>query len=61
MNPIHREDKELFIEGVSCREIAAKFGTPVFAYSRASIEQAWQLHSRWMRKSVVLISSLLVK
>ena len=41
MNPIHRVDKELFIEEVSCRQIAAEYGTPVFAYSRASIEHAW--------------------
>ena len=41
MNPIHREGKELFIEGVSCRQVAAKYSTPVFVYSRASIEQAW--------------------
>jgi diaminopimelate decarboxylase len=36
------KDGELFIEGVRAREIAEKVGTPVYAYSRASLEEAYR-------------------
>ncbi len=42
MNHIHRNNRELFIEDVSCQQISKEYGTPVFAYSRAAIEQAWK-------------------
>lgn len=42
MNHIHRKNRELFIENVSCQQICKEYGTPVFAYSRAAIEQAWR-------------------
>lgn len=41
MSHIHRQGGVLHIESVSCSELADKFGTPLYVYSRAAIEQAW--------------------
>lgn len=35
-------DGELQVEGINCSELASKFGTPLFVYSRAAIESAWR-------------------
>jgi len=35
-------DETLHAEQVSCMALAEEFGTPLFVYSRAAIEQAWQ-------------------
>jgi len=32
---------ELQVEDVACSELAAKYGTPLYVYSRAAIESAW--------------------
>ncbi len=42
MTEIDRRQGELFVEAVSCSELARQFGTPVFVYSRSAIEQAWR-------------------
>ncbi len=42
MSYIERNGDELYVEGISCRQLAADYGTPLFAYSRASIEAAWK-------------------
>jgi len=42
MNPLARVDGVLRLEGVSLEEIAARFGTPCYAYSRAAIEAAYR-------------------
>lgn len=42
MNHIHRDNGELFIEGVACQQLAERFGTPLFVYSRAAIEASWK-------------------
>jgi diaminopimelate decarboxylase len=36
-----RIDGELWVERVALTDIAARFGTPCFVYSRAALEQAW--------------------
>lgn len=36
-----RPDGELQVEDVACSELAAKYGTPLYVYSRAAIESAW--------------------
>lgn len=41
MSKIHRQQQDLFIEQVSFNDLADRFGTPLFVYSRASIESAW--------------------
>ena len=37
-----RLGEELHAEGVSCEYLAARYGTPLFVYSRALIEERWQ-------------------
>ena len=46
MSHIHRQDGVLHMESVSCTELAEKFGTPLYVYSRAAIEQAWGAYQR---------------
>lgn len=42
MSAIRRLDGELWMEGVRLAEVAARFGTPCYVYSRAAIETAWR-------------------
>jgi len=42
MSAIRRIDGELWMEGVRLAEVAARFGTPCYVYSRAAIETAWR-------------------
>ena len=42
MNPINRLSGDLHVEGVACADLASRFGTPLYVYSRSSIEQAWR-------------------
>ena len=44
MNEFVRKNSELYSESISCREIAAEFGTPVYVYSRAALENAWRAY-----------------
>ena len=34
---LHQENGQLFLEGVRLADLAAQYGTPLFAYSKASI------------------------
>lgn len=45
MNPLHRLDGALHIEGVSLETLAERFGTPLYVYSRASLEAAYQAYA----------------
>ena len=36
-----RSDGELQVEDIACSELASRYGTPLFVYSRSSIESAW--------------------
>jgi diaminopimelate decarboxylase len=42
MSVFSRRGDELFVESVSCRQLAEQYGTPLFVYSRTAIEQAWK-------------------
>ncbi len=42
MNPFELRDGVLHAEDVSLPEIAARFGTPCYVYSRAALTDAWQ-------------------
>lgn len=42
MSAIHTKHSELYVESVACRQLAEQYGTPLFVYSRAAIEKAWQ-------------------
>ncbi len=35
-------DGELRVEDISCSELAEKYGTPLYVYSRSAIESAWR-------------------
>ncbi len=45
MSHFHRQNGELFAEQIACSELAERFGTPLYVYSRAAIEQGWQAFS----------------
>jgi diaminopimelate decarboxylase len=42
MNHFEYHDNELFAEQVAVREIAQRFGTPSYIYSRATLERHWK-------------------
>ena len=42
MTPLADRDGVLWIEGVSLPDIAARYGTPCFVYSRAALESAFR-------------------
>jgi diaminopimelate decarboxylase len=42
MNHFKYHDNELFAEQVAVREIAQRFGTPCYIYSRATLERHWK-------------------
>ncbi len=44
MSPFQRVDGELYAEGVPLREIARRFGTPCYVYSRAALTAAFQAY-----------------
>lgn len=45
MNTLHQVDGALHVEGVSLETLAARFGTPLYVYSRAALEAAWQAYA----------------
>ena len=42
MSAVHRREGELWMEDVRLADVASRFGTPCYVYSRASIEGAWR-------------------
>lgn len=42
MNALHRIDSRLFLEDVALDELANRFGTPLYVYSRAALEAAYR-------------------
>ena len=46
MNAFSLRNGELFAEDVSLSQIAARFGTPCFVYSRAALEQAYRSYDQ---------------
>jgi diaminopimelate decarboxylase len=42
MNPLARDGGELLLDGVRLAEVARRFGTPCYVYSRAAIESAFR-------------------
>lgn len=45
MEAFFYQDGELFVEGVSLKEIAREVGTPCYVYSRAMIETTWKAYN----------------
>lgn len=46
MNAFPYRDGDLWVEGIALTELAERFGTPLYVYSRASIESAWHAFDR---------------
>ena len=44
MNPLERRDGELWMEGARLADVAERFGTPCYVYSRAAIESTCERH-----------------
>ena len=42
MTGFRRRGDQLYAEGLSCEDLAARYGTPLFVYSRALIEERWR-------------------
>ncbi|MCB1736841.1 MAG: diaminopimelate decarboxylase, partial [Gammaproteobacteria bacterium] len=42
MNHFEYRDGELFAEGVAVRSAVEQFGTPLYLYSRATLERHWR-------------------
>ena len=42
MNPLNYRDARLFLDGVALADVAERFGTPCYVYSRAHIEAQWR-------------------
>ena len=49
----YRENGQLFAEGCNLSELAAQHGTPLYVYSRATLERHWHAFDQADRKSVV--------
>ena len=45
MNHLNRINGQLHIEGVALAELATRFGTPLYVYSRAALEEAFQAYA----------------
>ena len=45
MNHLNRIDGQLFIEGVALAELATRFGTPLYVYSQAALEDAYRAYT----------------
>ena len=45
MNTLHRLDGQLHLEGVALNELAERFGTPLYVYSRQALESAYQAYA----------------
>jgi diaminopimelate decarboxylase len=45
LNTLNAIDGALHVEGVSLETLAARFGTPLYVYSRAALEAAWQAYA----------------
>ena len=46
MSHLHRPDGRLFLEDVALDELARRFGTPLYVYSRAALETAYQAYTQ---------------
>ena len=52
---LHQEDGQLFLEGVRLADLAAQYGTPLFAYSKASILAALVAYQKGLAGRKALI------
>jgi len=50
MSCVHYQNNELYIEQMSLRDIAAKFGTPSYVYSKSILENNWHAFDKAMHK-----------
>ena len=52
---LHQQDGQLFLEGVRLADLAAQHGTPLFAYSKASILAALAAYQKGLAGRTSLI------
>ena len=52
---LHQENGQLFLEGVRLADLAAQYGTPLFAYSKASILAALAAYQKGLAGRKALI------
>ncbi len=55
MNTLHRLDGRLHLEGVALDTLAERFGTPLYVYSKAALESAYQAYAQAFAKTPHLI------
>ncbi len=55
MNTLHRLDGRLHLEGVALDTLADRFGTPLYVYSRAALESAYQAYAQAFARTPHLI------
>ncbi len=55
MNTLHRIDGRLHLEEVALETLAERFGTPLYVYSRAALESAYQAYAQAFAKTPHLI------
>jgi diaminopimelate decarboxylase len=55
LNTLHRLDGRLHLEGVALDTLADRFGTPLYVYSRAALESAYQAYAQAFAKTPHLI------
>lgn len=46
MNHLHRKDGRLFLEGASLEDLARRYGTPLYVYSCAALDEAYQAYEQ---------------
>lgn len=53
MPDFHYENESLWVESVNINAIIRQFGTPVYVYSRASIERNWKMMANALNSSLL--------
>ena len=51
----HFDQNRLFVESIELETLAKQYGTPLYVYSRAAIEHAWQSYARAIESRKALI------
>jgi len=58
MNSINRLSGDLHVEGVACADLASRYGTPLYVYSRSSIEQSWHAFDQAFNSNLGVLNLL---
>jgi diaminopimelate decarboxylase len=55
MSDFHYRDGELYVEGVALNQVAERFSTPAYVYSRAAIQAQWHAYHDSLKEGKHLI------